>query len=193
MIRRSEGHSTLPQIFIGGEWIGGCDRMLAAHKTGRLAVRLAKCGLDLKDAPKPDPSTPRPDDDAPPLLLQPFLNPAIIPARGEKNAVDLARKLQIQMLRMQDEFLSSDGSRVDYAALRRSSSFAEFCGIVGELGRLPIASLLEEPVEQRTAFWMNLYNCFVMHATVALGAPTDPPSRKAFFSGSSGAVYSHYI
>ena len=42
---------------------------------------------------------------------------------------------------------------------------------------------------QARAFWINLYNCFVMHATVTVGAPTDPPSRKAFFSGTSGAIY----
>ncbi len=35
-IRRSGGRSTVPQIFIGGQHIGGCDDLLALERAGKL-------------------------------------------------------------------------------------------------------------------------------------------------------------
>ena len=34
--RRSGGRSTMPQIFIGGRHIGGCDELLALERAGKL-------------------------------------------------------------------------------------------------------------------------------------------------------------
>ena len=39
-IRRS-GRSTVPQIFIGGDSIGGCDDLMALERAGRLDALLA--------------------------------------------------------------------------------------------------------------------------------------------------------
>ena len=36
MIQRAGGRSTYPQIFIGGEYIGGCDDMMALEFGGKL-------------------------------------------------------------------------------------------------------------------------------------------------------------
>jgi glutaredoxin 3 len=36
MMQLSGGRSTFPQIFIGGEHIGGCDEMLALERAGKL-------------------------------------------------------------------------------------------------------------------------------------------------------------
>lgn len=35
-ISRSGGRSTVPQIFIGGQHIGGCDDLLALERAGKL-------------------------------------------------------------------------------------------------------------------------------------------------------------
>ncbi len=35
-IRRSGGSSTVPQIFIGGQHIGGCDDLVALDRAGKL-------------------------------------------------------------------------------------------------------------------------------------------------------------
>jgi glutaredoxin 3 len=35
-IRRSGGRTTVPQIFIGGRHIGGCDDLVALDRAGRL-------------------------------------------------------------------------------------------------------------------------------------------------------------
>ena len=36
MMQRSGGRNTFPQIFIGGEHIGGCDEMMALERAGKL-------------------------------------------------------------------------------------------------------------------------------------------------------------
>ena len=36
MVERSGGRSTFPQIFIGGQHIGGCDEMMALERAGKL-------------------------------------------------------------------------------------------------------------------------------------------------------------
>jgi glutaredoxin 3 len=41
MVERSGGRNTFPQIFIGGQHIGGCDEMLALEHAGKLDPMLA--------------------------------------------------------------------------------------------------------------------------------------------------------
>lgn len=40
-IRRSGGSTTVPQIFIGGQHIGGCDDLMALDRAGKLDPLLA--------------------------------------------------------------------------------------------------------------------------------------------------------
>jgi len=40
MIRRAGGRTTVPQIFINGEHIGGCDEMVALDRAGGLDPKL---------------------------------------------------------------------------------------------------------------------------------------------------------
>jgi glutaredoxin 3 len=40
MIRRASGRYTVPQIFIDGEHIGGCDDLLALDRAGKLDAKL---------------------------------------------------------------------------------------------------------------------------------------------------------
>jgi glutaredoxin 3 len=41
MIERANGRTTVPQIFIGGEHIGGCDDLVALERTGKLDELIA--------------------------------------------------------------------------------------------------------------------------------------------------------
>lgn len=41
MIQRANGGSTVPQIFIGGTHIGGCDDLMALERSGKLDPMLA--------------------------------------------------------------------------------------------------------------------------------------------------------
>jgi glutaredoxin 3 len=40
MIERAGGRRTVPQIFIGGEHIGGCDDLVALDRAGKLDPKL---------------------------------------------------------------------------------------------------------------------------------------------------------
>jgi glutaredoxin 3 len=40
MIRRARGRNTVPQIFINGEHIGGCDELVALDRAGELDPKL---------------------------------------------------------------------------------------------------------------------------------------------------------
>ena len=40
MIRRAGGRTSVPQIFINGEHIGGCDDMVALDNAGKLDAKL---------------------------------------------------------------------------------------------------------------------------------------------------------
>jgi glutaredoxin 3 len=40
MIKRANGGRTVPQIFINGEHIGGCDEMMALERAGKLDPKL---------------------------------------------------------------------------------------------------------------------------------------------------------
>ena len=41
MIQRANGRSTVPQIFIGGKHIGGCDHLMALEQRGKLDELIA--------------------------------------------------------------------------------------------------------------------------------------------------------
>ena len=41
MIQRANGGSTVPQIFIGGQHVGGCDDLFALERGGKLDALLA--------------------------------------------------------------------------------------------------------------------------------------------------------
>jgi len=195
MIRRA-GAATLPQIFVEGEHIGGCTELLSEAGI----AMLVQAGMEVRDVEPEAPagrasagcdavSSPIIDADRSGSAL----NAAIIGASGtatSASASDLSADLQKRMLTLMDEHLSTDGSRVDYAGLRIAPAFASFCDAVGTLRELPLESLgVDSALEDRTAFWINLYNVLVLHATAVIGAPTDAAQRTAFFTGTSGAAY----
>lgn len=41
MVERAKGRTTVPQIFIGGQHIGGCDDLMALENRGKLDELLA--------------------------------------------------------------------------------------------------------------------------------------------------------
>lgn len=44
-LAEATGRSTVPQVFIGGEHIGGCDDTVAANKSGKLKELLGSVGV----------------------------------------------------------------------------------------------------------------------------------------------------
>lgn len=41
MMQRAGGRHTVPQIFIGGQHVGGCDDLYALHRAGKLDTLLS--------------------------------------------------------------------------------------------------------------------------------------------------------
>ena len=41
MVQRANGRTTVPQIFIGGTHVGGCDDLLALERAGKLDALIA--------------------------------------------------------------------------------------------------------------------------------------------------------
>lgn len=194
MINRA-GAATLPQIFIAGQHIGGCTDMLEMHKAGELASRFAAAGIELLDIP-----------DEPAIVTSPIpevcnrdggvLNAPIFgSSSGTKDAKPgaadtLASAMQRTILQLVDEHTLDDG-RCDMKALQISAEFATFLDLAGSLCSLSVTEQLgpSSSLSERKAFWINLYNCLVLHSTIVLGAPTDANERGRYFSGESGAAY----
>ena len=42
------GVATIPQVFVGGEFVGGCTDVVAAYQYGELQALLDACGADYK-------------------------------------------------------------------------------------------------------------------------------------------------
>ena len=89
------------------------------------------------------------------------------------------RKLLLQLF---SKFLSGDGSSVDYAGIKQSPLWDQFRRMSVELQRVDIGSMTDN---EKLAFFINIYNVLVIHATVEKGAGTTNYTRYKFFSGSS--------
>ena len=89
------------------------------------------------------------------------------------------RKLLLQLF---SKFLSGDGTSVDYVGIKQSPLWDQFRRMSVELQRVDIGSMTEE---DKLAFFINIYNVLVIHATVEKGAGTSNYTRYKFFSGSS--------
>ena len=42
MVKRAHGRTSVPQIFIDGEYIGGCDELYALDRAGKLDPKLGR-------------------------------------------------------------------------------------------------------------------------------------------------------
>jgi cysteine synthase A len=56
-LRQRTGLRTIPQIFIGGELVGGCSELFAAYADGRLEALLRAQGVAWPDGPRLDPAS----------------------------------------------------------------------------------------------------------------------------------------
>jgi cysteine synthase A len=52
VLLRETGKPTIPQVFVGGELVGGATDLFHEYQSGRLAERLAPLGVDLNPMPE---------------------------------------------------------------------------------------------------------------------------------------------
>jgi cysteine synthase A len=57
VLAHNTGAATIPQIYIGGQHIGGCTELFDAHRDGSMSTRLTDCGVDYDRNASIDPYT----------------------------------------------------------------------------------------------------------------------------------------
>lgn len=211
MAERAGGCTSVPQIFIGGVHLGGCDELIAAEQSGELKKMLAPLGIEpLKRAPQlmgevaeeeeslgdvknMMPRTGILNHQPLPLVSNGFdlpgpLFPEQGPAAPVPTAAQLSASLQRQILTLYDEFVAPDGTRVDYSRLTRSPAFRDYLSSAAQLRSISEASLPTE-TGPRLAFWINVYNALVIHGLAVVGPPVDADGRARFYGGETGVAY----
>ena len=171
------GLPTVPQVYLDDERVGGADDTLKALADGWLLER---------DIARVEPKQQVEKTDATVVFIEapPPGGPLNAPVAGraaEPLEGDVAARLQRSALELIDAHVTLEG--IDYASLKTSRQFQNFVDIARRLPDIDGASVGD-------AFWINLYNAMVLHATVVLGPPDDnPEARTAFFGGATGATY----
>ena len=169
------GLPTVPQVYLDDERVGGADDTLKALADGWLLER---------DIARVEPKRVEKTEEAVIFIEAPPGGPLNAPVEGravEAIEGDVAARLQRSALELIDAHVTLEG--IDYASLKTSRQFQNFVDIARRLPDIDGASVGD-------AFWINLYNAMVLHATVVLGSPEDTPeTRTDFFSGKTGATY----
>lgn len=204
MSAKAGGATSVPQIFVGPEHVGGCEQLLAELPSGRFAERLSSAGIQLQ-APILESTGSSADSGQDVVEVRPLngiLNyhpPPSFTSSDPTGAGAVASSLQERVLKLFDSFVrvvpGVDGGPgrqgVDFEAMKRSREFAEY---VVETGRLRPASIRAEIAKMhgtaKMALFINLYNSLLLHGSVAVPpGPSDPDARGPFFSGESGVRY----
>ena len=83
-----------------------------------------------------------------------------------RSRIDVAAELQLRIGRLKRDYYNSETGRVDYHALGDSQGFADYCDCCRLLQEYDLLRL--RTAQQKTAFWINLYNSLVIHGIIAL-------------------------
>ena len=106
------------------------------------------------------------------------------------SAVEVGEELRKLVLSMFNQYLSPDGRLVDYKGMAKSKEFEVYERLSAQLQRVELAQLSRN---EKIAFFVNVYNAMVIHATIKKGAPTWLWTRYKFFYQTfyiiSGDVY----
>ncbi|EDO33878.1 predicted protein [Nematostella vectensis] len=161
------GKRTVPQIFFNNIHVGGFDDLdkLSADKMEEL-IKEIKEHSPPPEAPQPPP--PEPSEDT-----------------GSPNADDDLRHLILQLY---NKHLSPDGKGVDYTAMGQSTQFQDYVKHTAELQRVNLETASRE---EKLAFFINIYNALVIHATVTKGPPVNLWQRYKFFNTVSYIIGGH--
>ncbi|KAJ6253349.1 electron carrier/ protein disulfide oxidoreductase [Anaeramoeba flamelloides] len=81
---------------------------------------------------------------------------------------------------------SISNKEIDFQLLSKAISFHRFVDKTTKLQKVKLRSLNEK---ERTAFFLNVYNCLIFHSSIVNGIPNeDSNSRKKFFQNSRYSV-----
>lgn len=96
---------------------------------------------------------------------------------AKESVAAVGEMLRDRMQSVQSAFISENG--VDYAAMKASPIYAEFRRASAELHNIEDLGAMTE--QEAMAFYLNLYNCMVLHAEVEVGHPGGMLERRRFY------------
>ncbi|KAK1262374.1 hypothetical protein QJS04_geneDACA019573 [Acorus gramineus] len=96
-----------------------------------------------------------------------------------KPASLVGQRLTKIMSAILEAYASNDLRHVDYNRISSSEEFRRYVNLVQDLHRVDVFAL---STDEKTAFFLNLYNAMVVHAVIRVGQPGGVIDRKAFFN-----------
>jgi len=112
-----------------------------------------------------------------------FMSTCVAPSPAE-----LGEQLRKQIKLIYGQFLSEDGTRVDYDGIATSDVFAGYEQLARQLQRVNIATLDHNG---KLAFFINIYNALIIHGQVRRGIPPAFLARLRFFANTSYIIGGH--
>jgi GH15 family glucan-1,4-alpha-glucosidase len=92
---------------------------------------------------------------------------------------ELAHRLKATMNRLRGAFFNTPEGRVQYEWMKRSDLYETYRDLSRNLQRFNPHRL--ETQEEKTAFWINLYNVIVIHGVIELGIRDSVKEVRGFF------------
>jgi len=177
--------STVPQIYVKGEHIGGCTELLGEVESGAFEARLKRYGIEKEDVVTSQPSVAATTsathvmidadqkycpEESEPLNSIKFrsVTESNEGNRYQSDALGLSSALQRQALLLTDNFATADGKKVNYNAMRKSQAFADYLSLSSLLQDCSPQSLQSLTDREKLAFFANLYNAMIMHANCVI-------------------------
>ncbi|KAH9318744.1 hypothetical protein KI387_020513 [Taxus chinensis] len=99
--------------------------------------------------------------------------------KNPKPAALVAEKIRKIMIAILETYVSDDGCHVDYQRIRLSEEFRRYLNVVQDLQRVDVLALTRA---EKLAFFLNIYNSMVIHATIQKVYPDGMLERKEFFN-----------
>ncbi|GAA0138754.1 hypothetical protein LIER_00439 [Lithospermum erythrorhizon] len=119
------------------------------------------------------------------LEHEPFI-PKCYNFRGSVNDVEpkdasiLSQTLSKLMTAILESYASDDRHHVNYVGISNSEEFRRYLSLVQCFQRVDLSTL---SVNEKLAFFLNLYNAMIIHAVIRIGHPGDSMDRRrTFFS-----------
>uniref|UniRef100_A0A7N0TU66 DEP domain-containing protein n=1 Tax=Kalanchoe fedtschenkoi TaxID=63787 RepID=A0A7N0TU66_KALFE len=94
-------------------------------------------------------------------------------------AITVGQRLAKIMSAIMESYASEDRRHVDYTSISNSEEFRRYVNLVQDLHRVDIQPL---SLDEKLAFFLNLYNMMVIHAVIRIGHPGGLIDRRLFFS-----------
>ncbi|XP_068237887.1 uncharacterized protein [Palaemon carinicauda] len=116
------------------------------------------------------------------------LNAGLTQTCSVESANELSESLRRLIIRILDDHVASDGKAVNYKAIKESEAYKEYTMLSRELQHVSVENLNQDELK---AFFINIYNALVIHATVESGPPTNWLSRYKFFDKTSYLIGGH--